>query len=301
VGIAWSSLQNSFDQVVIYGAKGWLGRSALSAIDFPSFDPARVLLVGSKSEPANQANLPCDIYSSSEALGKISKKSLFLNCAYLRREKLGEMSVQEYLKRINEINELPVKLLQFKSVGNFVNLSSGAARVFENSDQQAPLDEYGKSKFESENLLRRHASSAGVPFINCRIFSVSGRYINEFHNLALSSFIQQALQPDKVIRVNSPSTRRTYIDGVDLMHVLVKLASRSKNLDLESGGYDVSLSQLATEVSDFFPGSVVENAADYLFAPDYCADVATFNNVAAEEGVRLKHIHEQIETTIKGF
>jgi len=290
-----------FDQVVIYGAKGWLGRSAIDALHAFDYDSSRLLLVGSKSEKANEAELPVNIFSAEEAIRRVSNKSLFINAAYLRREKLQEMSVETYLHKIDQINEFPRAILKAKRLRSFINLSSGAAAEAEDDSGKSSPDAYSKSKLETEELLRKVTSIFDVPFINCRVFSISGKYINEFNNLALSSFIQQAKSAKKRITVFSPTTFRTYVDSVDLMNVLIRIAFKPINLDIDSGGWKVTMLELAKEVSNFFPGSTVEKMKFDAQGPDFCATTDDFNHFAAGFGIHLKSISEQVKATVSAF
>ena len=183
------------------------------------------------------------------------------------------MNGNEYLAKIREIESFPLDLAQRKSISKFVNLSSGAAAVFGEIDARNSEDIYGFSKHESEKLFRKVSYEKDFSLINCRIYSISGKRINEFNNLAISSFIQQAISDLRQINVKSPSTRRTYVDASNLVEVLLKLAlDRDEYLELDSGGELVTFSQLAKIVAKYFDVKVVLNSNSNEQSQDYFGD-----------------------------
>ena len=292
-------MQNSFDQVVIYGAKGWLGRSAIDAFLSSNGDPKQLLLVGSKSENGNDANVPCSIYSATDASELVATNALFINAAYLRREKSYEIAPEAYLSRISEIREFPIEILKKRQVKSFINLSSGAAKEAEEIVTRTSIDIYSASKFETELLLRRETERACTPLQNCRIFNVSGKYLNEFEYLALGTFIHQAEQNEKTIVVNSPQSLRTYIDSQDLMSVLIQLSMLKESCDLDSGGFLISMQELANEIARQLVGVQVKTKKLPDLASTYHGDFQRFNDIAKLQGVELKSISEQIEETLR--
>jgi nucleoside-diphosphate-sugar epimerase len=298
-----SRLLAKYDQIVIYGAKGWVGRSAVELLtgDEEEISKHQVLLIGSKTETSNQANLPFDIYSSSDASSLVGEKILFLNAAYLRREKLDGMATSDYEKMNDEIMEFGLNLIKSGRIKNFINLSSGAASQGNIENIELVSDPYAKCKIKDEVALYSICDKSQTQFINCRIYAMSGTHINEFNHLALTSFIGQALKEPYVIRVKSPTTRRTYIDSIDLVNVLFHLSLTDKNYRIDSGGDLVTLGDLAKIVGKATSGAKTEEPIDFDKSADYFGDYLEFNNLAKELGIELKNLTEQVEETYKAF
>ena len=101
---------------------------------------------------------------------------------------------------------------------------------------------------------------------------MAGKHINEFKNLALSSFISQAMQPSSLIEVRSPATFRCYVDSIDLVSVLLKLSLQKQSFWLDSGGTLVSLGELADKVATNFPKCLVIKSANSEESEDYFGD-----------------------------
>lgn len=292
-----------YDQIVIYGAKGWVGRSAveLSMGGEQEISKHQVLLIGSKTETSRQANLPFDIYSSSDASSLLGEKILFLNSAYLRREKLDGMTSSEYEKTNNKIMEFGLNLLNSGRIKTFINLSSGAASQGNIENIELVSDPYAKCKIKDEAALYSICDKSQTQFINCRIYAMSGKHINEFNHLALTSFIGQALKEPFVIGVKSPTTLRTYIDSIDLVNVLFQLSLTDKNYRIDSGGDLVALGDLAKIVGQAMEGTRIEEPDNLDKSADYFGDYLEFNNLAKELGIDLKNLTEQVKETYKAF
>lgn len=296
-------LLDHFDQLIVYGAKGWFGRSAIHALteENPEIRHHQVLLVGSRSETSETANLPWNVYSSSEAVQHVKSNILLINSAYLRREKLNSMSEREYEGKNREIMEFGTDLLHEGKVKTFLNLSSGVASQGDNQNDNEVVDPYARCKIRDEHLLTSICASANVDLVNCRIYSMSGRYINEFENLALSSFINQANSQAQEILVQSPSTIRSYVDSIDLASVLLKLALKGGSHSLDSGGTVTTLGDLASTVSNAIPGTCVKIPKDFKKSPDYYGNYSHFNELADQLGVELRDLGSQITETIKAL
>jgi nucleoside-diphosphate-sugar epimerase len=195
---------------------------------------------------------------------------------------------------------LPTRVLRKAGLASFVNLSSGAAALVDHNSNESPVDAYSILKRRSEIDFEQEAEKVGTNFINCRIYSVSGCYINDFENLALSAFITQALKDDHM-RVNSPHSMRTYIDGVDLMIVILNLAMQGKSLNFDSGGTLISILDLAETVKKVVGQVDMNISVGFDAENSYYGDYEGFNRIAASTYHDLLSIEDQIANTIKAF
>ena len=298
-----SRLLENYDQVVIYGAKGWVGRSAVELLTEAArhLRDHHILLIGSKTESARNAKLPVDVYSAVDANQYLDQNILFLNSAYLRREKLAQMKAEEYEKKNEEIIEFAQDQIKSGKIKTFINLSSGVASQGSLENLHLVTDLYAKAKIRDEDLLSKACELMKVQFINCRIYAMTGRFVNEFEHLALTSFIGQAIKDPHSIKVKSPTTLRTYIDSGDLVEVLFSLALSGKNYQIDSGGELTSLGDLANLVSEAAKGSKVEKPENFEKSADYFGNYLEFNELADKSGVKLKNLNEQVTETFKAF
>jgi nucleoside-diphosphate-sugar epimerase len=214
-------METLLSQIVIYGANGWLGRSSIESVLrlFPDIDSENLLLIGSRDSQVKILDKEFRVYNPVLGESRVKENSIFLNCALLRREYVERLGEKDFLLQNKKIMELPKRVLDDSKVSSFVNLSSGVVAL-ESRAKDFKDDPYAYLKKQSEINFARFCEKNETSFLNCRVYSVSGAYLNEFENLALSSFINQALT-NKFNNVESPDTKRVYIDGVNLMTILI--------------------------------------------------------------------------------
>jgi nucleoside-diphosphate-sugar epimerase len=296
-------LLSVYDQIVIYGAKGWIGRSAVHVISDKKthWNEKQILLVGSRSEFLTNSDKSLKVYSANEAEKYVSKNCIFLNAAGLRREKLKSHSQNEFINKSREIIEFGEKLLKQKRIKTFINLSSGAASQKSDLNENGNDDVYTKCKIHDELIIKNASETVSAALINCRVYSISGRFLNEFENLAVSLFIKQAIAKPHIIKVKSQNTRRTYLDSIDLVKVLFELSLSESSYTIDSGGFLIKLGELADKIATIIPGSSVHKVETTNKSPDYYGDFETFNELADKFGIKLLNIERQIIETLNAF
>lgn len=280
-----------------------MGRSAIEYISTIATQDAlthQVLLIGSKRSQLSLGNFNFEILEPSSAFNQIKKGGIFYNAAFLRREFLHKMNVNEYIQINTDITDFAKRALQEKQLKCFINLSSGVARDFDvNLDLRIEnVYSYLKKLYEEEFLV--YCSEANTRFVNCRIYSLSGKYINEFHNLALSSFISQAIS-ERRIYVESPMTSRTYLDSVDLAQILLKKAMQDEDIFFDTGGNLVTMLELAETIKKVLGDKDLEIYKGNLESPNYFGDYKRFDSLISHLNIQLTALDQQIVKTLEAF
>jgi hypothetical protein len=279
-----------------------MGRSAvdfLSSIE-PAIAREQLLLIGSRPSELEVNGKKFTILDPATGFSSIGENSVFLNSAFLRREALLTVPREEYVRKNREISAFAIRTLEEKKLFSFINLSSGAARNMDVVSNLKTVDEYSRMKKSLEVEFCELARKNTTSFVNCRIYSLSGRHLNEFENLALSSFIRQA-QDNNQIEVKSPDTMRTYIDATNLAEILFRIACEGDDANFDSGGTLVSMSELARNVANVLGNKDIEVILGDDESPDYFGDYESFNDLATELGVEMFGIEEQILRTLEAF
>jgi len=294
-----ADISSRYSQVIIYGAKGWLGRTSIELLINLGINPLSLLLIGSRSENMNFLNHNFQVFNLNEAVPLIKQGSLFLNFAFLRREKVETLSGEEFVAKNLEIMRFSKSALKTGKIKTFINISSGVAALTDTSPS-VQEDPYAALKALDEIWLETVCNQLGVDLVNCRLYSTSGKYINEYRNLALSSFILQAFS-DGVIVVNSPETKRTYVDAEDLLKVLLHLAISGGNCSLDSGGEITTMKELASVVALEIGNTSISTADPESTPNNYFGNYFEFNSVADKYGVKLRNLKEQVAITSVGI
>lgn len=266
----------------------------------PEILSEEILLIGSKTGAIQISGRHFEILDPILGEANIKKGGIFINCAFLRREYIKQIGESKFTQRNLEIMALPTRALRKADLSSFANLSSGAAALVDQNFNKSHLDAYSILKRRSEIDFENESSKVDTNFINCRVYSVSGCYLNEFENLALSSFISQALRGDR-IRIDSPNSKRTYVDGVDLMTVILCLAMQGESLYFDSGGTLISMRDLAETVNKIMGQVDIDVQVGFDPEKSYYGDYEAFNGIAARINQNLLNIEDQIVNTVQAF
>lgn len=286
---------SKFDQIVVYGANGWLGRTAVDLV--ADFDPEKLLLLGSRSSSLLVTGKNYEILESRSSLHQISDNALFLNFAFLRREKMSELGPARFNVLNTSISEFAHLVISSGKVSCLINASSGVAKLVEDGTS---TDLYAQLKYKAENEFREITKSTDSNFINCRIFSILGEYLNEFKNLAVSDFILQA-KNSEMIHVQSPNALRSFVSAKDLVSIMLKLSISDQDHEFESGGDLTSMLNFAQLIASKFNACEVKFESEASDSPDYVGNIMLFHELAQRLKVPLKNLSEQIDETLLAF
>jgi nucleoside-diphosphate-sugar epimerase len=259
-----------------------------------------LLLIGSKPSRLAIDGKVFDIQAQAAAAPLIQRDCLFLNAAFLRREKLFGMSYNKYIDENAQISSFALEQIKSNRVQYFINLSSGAAKPYDLKSVSLTEDPYGSLKFLWEKEFEEACRVRNINFLNCRIYSILGRFINEFDNLAISSFFLQSLE-EKSIIVEAPNCRRTYVDAEQLVTLLFKLVLQAKSMRIDSGGTLTTLESLAMtvlEVLNLESGKLIRGNS---ISADYFGDYEQFNSLCDAMEIGLLDINAQVKKTSIAF
>jgi nucleoside-diphosphate-sugar epimerase len=289
-------------QIVIYGANGWLGRSAIAVSrSFLENSPeVPILLIGSKESTVAIDGNEFEILTQNQAYPLIKYGCMFLNAAFLRREKLQNIDTSKYIEKNLEISNFALQQIKSQKVKYFINLSSGAAQPYDVESLSISRDPYGSLKFMWEREFEQECRVRDTNFLNCRIYSILGRFINEFDNLAISSFIKQAKSQDSLF-VKAPNCKRTYVDAEQLVTLLFQLVLRERNRRIDSGGTLTSLGDLASAVLELVELDKEKLESGIDVSPDYYGNYQEFNRICEDFDLRLLDLRAQIKKTLPAF
>ena len=235
--------------VCITGATGWLGQSLLHA-DQNSLAQHHFDAFG-RSESEILTDSGKSIQNRLFDLKKITSKEydIFAPLAFATRDMALQMSDQDYIDLNKAIVFDAVNVIRAGNVGSVLNISSGV--VIQKSESQL-LDSsysiYADLKRFQEDLFSTACNSVGIPFINCRVFSLSGQDMKEPSKYAIGNLVRQAISTGSIQLTSKGLVVRRYMDSRHLMTLLLEYVRRGDSVSVESGGEKVDLIQLARQV-----------------------------------------------------
>jgi nucleoside-diphosphate-sugar epimerase len=279
-------------KVAILGATGWVGRTALKLL---RDSDSQVMLFASRSRTEELNGARQVVHEVNLSKLREFKPELVLDAAFLTRDKLDEMSVENYIRANSSIINLSLDIQQLPSVRQFIGFSSGASLGGPSlhSKETENADPYGSLKRRYEDALLSNSRLSDKTKI-ARIWSVSGPLVTKPHLFAFSQFIRQALEGEVVIEAAHKVWRR-YVDLEDFIRVAIS-ASLDSSRVLDSGGDLLELHELAEKVfwTLDLPVQISRRVEVSSIPDEYYSSNYGWNQALAETGFVPKTIEEQI-------
>lgn len=291
------------ESVVVTGANGWLGKSAVSVLA-SEFSNYRVIALSRKIDH-NKSNNDL-IYMSYDDFSKDdSEITGLIHTAFMTKNYIEEIGPIEYIDQNTKIHNWLMNFSKLKNPNWTVAISSGATKQYiDKVEADLPIvdsDLYGKMKLEEEEALL----GSDIPNVAIgRLWAASGRYMQNHKIYALGQFIEAAINGKNIKIASREPVYRRYIDAEDFMKVLVMTALDSKRTLFDSGGILTTIENLAQEVANSFNNKnnskieieygikklSIENA-------NYFANSEKFLELQSKFKIQERSITEQIERT----
>ncbi len=286
------------ERVLITGASGWLGRTALdllAPLGLPTLavaSRARIIRVGDRE-------IECRAWDEREvtAFGP----TVVLDCAFLTRDRVADMPLDEYVTVNRTLTERLVYATQLPGVRLALTVSSGAA-VHPHDAVDGPVEDnpYGYLKREAEHrLARAAASSAAVPVV-VRAWGLSGAHVQKPQAYALGSMIRDAEWG--AIRITAPHpVFRRYVLAEELLAVGIAEGGVGP-ATIDSGGELVEIAELAARIAAVVnPDAVIiREDVDPRGADRYHSDGQDWEKCCLSWSFASAAIDRQIEITARG-
>lgn len=308
------SLLSSDFVIVVTGATGWIGRSALHELQsiIPaasfnqkvlSFASRHARLISTGYGTASQIVVP--VYPLTDLPEMVWGKTIFvLHSAFLTPSSAKRFSPDEYVVLNRQITKLVHRALGNAKRARVVCLSSGvAATVDANSAAMLPTNcsrhDYACLKREEELCL-----ATVVPTQIFRIYALSGRFFGSQAPYALVEFVAAALQMNRIKIEAGYDIVRGYSNASEVaslaIHWLLSQSSPSRPLDAVSAV--TTLVDLAADVSKLFGIQEPESAIDASIPPDvYASDTFEYLARLKAAGISPLSLQGQILDTAGGI
>lgn len=233
------------DRVLITGASGWLGRTALDLIA-PLGLPTLALASRARAIQVDHRIVQCRAWDDAEVAA--FAPTVVIDCAFLTKGFAATMPLDDYVAINRALTDRLVYATLLPSVRLALTVSSGAA-VHPHDAFDGPIGQnpYGYLKREAEHRLMEAAARSGAVPVVARAWSISGAYVQDPQNFALGSMILAATEGAIRIIANRPVFRR-YVLAEELLAVGIAEGGASP-ATIDSGGELVEMSDLAQRIA----------------------------------------------------
>jgi nucleoside-diphosphate-sugar epimerase len=281
-------------RILILGATGWFGRTALLMLD--GFPDSSILPIASAQRQVDCGGRRFEIEEWSEQRVRAFKPTIILNFAFLTREKWELLGDAQYRQANRLLTERLLWAVQLPSVRLALTVSSGAA-LGDAADGNA----YGEMKRAEEHQFEALAGG-GRSLVIARAWSVSGPLVQRPRDYLFSDLILQARTG--TIRITSEcEVWRRYTSVDDYLAVCIARGLSGWSGTVDSGGVPVEAAALAQIVSQCVGGgTVLRSSIDSLAPPNtYMSDNQSWAKATESLGFEPAGLVEQVELTALGL
>ncbi len=286
------------DRILITGASGWLGRTALDLLA-PLGLPTLAIASRARLIRVADCEIECRVWDEREVVA--FAPSVLLDCAFLTQDRVADMPLGEYVAANRVLTERLVYATQLSNVRLALTVSSGAA-VHPHDAFEGPIEDnpYGYLKREAEHRLAQAAADSGAVPVVARAWSISGAHVQKPQGYALGSMIRDADAGAIRIKARRPVFRR-YVLADELLALGIAEGGVGP-ASIDSGGELVEMAELAERVAAVVrPDAVITRGEVDPHNPDrYHSDGAAWENRCQKWGLTSATLDRQIEITARG-
>ena len=286
------------DRVLVTGASGWLGRTALdllAPLGLPTLavaSRARIIRVG-------DCEIECRVWEDREVAA--FAPTVVLDCAFLTRDRVADMPLGDYVAANRTLTERLVYATQLAGVRLALTISSGAAVYPHDAlDRRVEHNPYGYLKREAEHRLAQAAAESGAVPVVARAWSISGAHVQKPQGYALGSMILAAASGAIRITARHPVFRR-YGLAEELLALGIAEGSVGP-ATIDSGGELVEMAELAARIAAVVrPDAVISrDEADPREPDNYHSDGQDWEMRCQRWDLASASLGRQIEITARG-
>jgi nucleoside-diphosphate-sugar epimerase len=289
------------ERILISGASGWLGKNLIELIlDLNDGKiPDSVLLTAASSRKIELShNRNVDVTKWDRNAIQEFAPTTFINLAFLTRDRLLTIAVDEYIETNLSIINNGIWALSLPSVNYVLTTSSGVAcQISEIEDFSS--DPYGKLKKYEELVLSEKAHELGKNLLILRVWTTSGKYIKFGDLLALQSLLTAVLKSENFVIESSTPVWRTYVNPREMFGLAMLALFYDQTGIINSGGIEVELTDLAKCAVDTFDSKsqITRSNSRISSGGYYVSRAPDLNEIAAKFQIPMMTLSDQLIET----
>jgi nucleoside-diphosphate-sugar epimerase len=281
------------DRVLVTGASGWFGRTAIAMIRESGLD---FLATGSKDQQIEISGVAQLVHS--QRLDDIStfEPTVVIDTAFVTRERLAVLGHNAYVENNRGIIDQSLSIAALPSVRKYIGFSSGATMHLA-GQASFSLEEnpYAAQKRVYEGKIAEIAGGLDCDFSVARVWSVTGSYCTKPGTFAFTNLIAQAKLGLIEIRAKHLVYRR-YCAVEDVLAIAMLSRQPGEISIFDTGGELVEIGELAkTVVENVNPNAEIRREVDSgLPSDNYHSDGQEWNDLVKFASIASDSLSNQI-------
>tara|TARA_Y100001968_G_scaffold247123_1_gene231525 strand:+ start:1839 stop:2783 length:945 start_codon:yes stop_codon:yes gene_type:complete len=299
--------------IVVTGATGWVGRNMLhilqKKISHKKFNSNVIALANKENiiqstgySKENIIEIKVENLRVFPQLCKDTNKIFLIHSAFLTRNYIKNMNLNEYIYTNKYITKTICDGLMLCKDHKVVEISSGAASAFDNSYQKSNnknlliKDPYAYLKKAEEVEISKYGNS-----LILRIYALSGAYVRNPLIYALGSFLLKAIKGES-FRIDAiRPVYRSYGHAQNISELACSwMLSNDSSINriINTVSHTTDLISLAKLITDHFHLPEAKHKIDFNKNPDsYISSEDEFLNLLKIYDIKTKSFKEQVLDT----
>ena len=238
----WLKNLRSDDRVMVTGAGGWFGRTAIAMTRESGLD---LLATGSKDQQIDIDGQSQSVHAQSLEIIATFEPTVVIDTAFVTRERLKALGHKAYVETNQRIIDQSIAIAALPSVRKYIGFSSGATmHLAGHTSFSLEENPYAAQKRIYESRISEIAGALDCDISVARVWSVTGSYCTKPDTFAFTDLIAQAKSGLIEIKSKHLVYRRFCAVEDVLALALMPLGPGSQNV-FDTGGDLVDLGTLA--------------------------------------------------------
>jgi nucleoside-diphosphate-sugar epimerase len=289
----WLKNLRSDDRVLVTGAGGWFGRTAIAMTRKSGLT---LLATGSKDQQIEIDGQDQSVQAQSLEIIAAFKPTVVIDTAFVTRERLPILGHKTYIETNQKLIDQSLAIAALPSVRKYIGFSSGATmHLAGHASFSLEENPYAAQKRIYESKIFEIARALDCDISVARVWSVTGSYCTKPQAFAFTDLISQARLGLIEIKAKHLVYRR-YCALEDVLALAMLPSAPGGNPIFNSGGDLIELGELAKIVVDLVnPNAEIHRQIDPQVTPDdYHSDSGDWGELVQSAELARDSISEQV-------
>lgn len=238
----WLNNLLSDDRVLVTGAAGWFGRTAIAMTREAGLE---LLATGSKDQQIEIGGQSQAVHAQSLDVISAFKPTVVIDTAFVTRERLPILGHKTYIETNQKLIDQSLAIAALPSVRKYIGFSSGATmHLAGHTSFSLEENPYAAQKRIYESKISEIAANLQSDISVARVWSVTGSYCTKPDSFAFTNLIAQARSGRIDIRSKHLVCRR-YCSVEDVLALALMPLGLGSQTVFDTGGDLIDLSALA--------------------------------------------------------
>jgi nucleoside-diphosphate-sugar epimerase len=283
----------SDDRVLVTGAGGWFGRTAIAMARESGLD---LLATGSKDQQIEISGTSQHVQPQSLESISAFEPTVVIDTAFVTRERLPALGHKAYVETNQRIIDQSLAIAALPSVRKYIGFSSGATmHLAGHTSFSVEENPYAAQKRVYEGKIAEIAGGLRCDVSVARVWAVTGSYCTKPDTFAFTNLIAQAKLGLVKIMANHLVYRR-YCAVEDVLAIAMLPKQPGDISIFDTGGDLIELGELAKIVVEHVnPNAEIRRQVDTgLPSDDYHSDGKEWDDLVQFAGIGFDSLSNQI-------